>query len=154
MYGSYPGNEIVFHDKININAICEIWTFNEEIYNQLHSKLPSKYHNLIKIQIKYPEKVDCPKNLEIDNKSLPFFVDLDFTNSGLYKAFYPYKSTITSSKLHFEKIAKLAGISNEDIITYDLSDPSKLDEYLVKKKLYIYFHNNRDKQNLDVLSNL
>ena len=146
IYGSFPGNEIIFHDKISLSALCEIWVTTKKQYNELISKLPSKYGNLVKIKRKYPQKVYCPKNIEIDTKSLPFLISLDFIKSGLYKAFYPYKTKTKSSKSHFIKIAKIAGISDNDINKYDLSNPKKLNDYLVKHKLYSYFHENRDKQ--------
>ncbi len=151
IYGSYPGNEIIFHDKISISALCEIWVFNKETYDELISKLPSKYSNLIKIKKKYPVKVNSCKDIVIDTKSLPFLIDLDFINSGFYKAFYPYKTKIKSSKSHFQKIAKIAGISDNDINKYDLSNPQKLDDYLVKHKLYSYFNENRDKQHFSFM---
>ncbi len=147
IYGNFPGNEIVFHDKISLSALCEIWVTTKKQYNELISKLPSKYSNLVKIKRKYTRKVNCPKNIEIDTKSLPFLISLDFGKSGLYKAFYPYKTKTESSKSHFKKIAKIAGISDNDINKYDLSNPKKLNDYLVKHKLYSYFHENRDKQN-------
>jgi hypothetical protein len=147
IYRSYPGNEIIFHDKISLSALCEIWVFNNETYNELLSNIPSKYNNLIKIKKKYPKTVNCPANIEIDTKSLPFLIDLDFKYSGMHKVIYPYKTKTKSSKSHFKKIAKIAGISENDINKYDLSDPQKLDDYLVKHKLYSYFHENRDKQN-------
>jgi hypothetical protein len=146
IYGNYPGNEIIFHDKISLSALCEIWAFNKETYNELLSKIPSKYNNLIKIKKKYPKTVKCPANIEIDTKSLPFLIDLDFKYSGLHKVIYPYKTKTKSSKSHFIKIAKIAGISDNDINKYDLSNPQKLNDYLVKHKLYTYFHENRDKQ--------
>jgi hypothetical protein len=146
IYGNYPGNEIIFHDKISLNSLCEIWTFNKETYNELLSKIPSKYNNLIKIKKKYPKTVKCSANIEIDTKSLPFLIDVDFNYSGMYKEFYPYKTKTKSSKSHFIKIAKIAGISDNDINKYDLSNPQKLNDYLVKHKLYTYFHENRNKQ--------
>ena len=146
IYGSFPGNEIIFHDKISLSALCEIWVTTKKQYNELFSKLPPKYGNLIKIKRKYPRKVNCPKNIEIDTKSLPFFISLDFKKSGYYKAYYPYKTKTKSSKSFIKKIAKIAGISDNDINKYDLSNPKKLNDYLVKHKLYSYFHENRDKQ--------
>ena len=146
IYGNFPGNEIVFHDKISLSALCEIWVTTKKQYNELISKLPSKYGNLVKIKRKYPQKVYCPKNIEIDTKSLPFLISLDFIKSGLYKAYYPYKTKTKSSKSFIKKIAKIAGISDNDINKYDLSNPKKLNDYLIKHKLYSYFHENRDKQ--------
>lgn len=147
IYGDYfPGNEIVFHDKISLSALCEIWVNTKKQYNELFSKLPSKYGNLIKLKRKYPRKINCPKNIEIDTKSLPFLISIDLSRSRYYKEKYPYKTKTKSSKSFIKKIAKIAGISDNDINKYDLSNPKKLNDYLVKHKLYSYFHENRDKQ--------
>lgn len=123
IYGSFPGNEIVFHDKISISALCEIWVSTKKQYNELISKLPYLDGNLVKFRRKYPRKVNCPKNIEIDTKSLPFLISLDFRKSGYIRAIYPYKTKTKSSKSYFIKIAKIAGISDNDINKYDLSNP-------------------------------
>ena len=127
IYGDYfPGNEIVFHDKISLSALCEIWVNTKKQYNELFSKLPSKYGNLIKLKRKYPRKINYPKNIEIDTKSLPFLISIDLSRSRYYKEKYPYKTKTKSSKSFFKKIAKIAGISDNDINKYDLSNPKKL----------------------------
>ena len=62
---------------------------------------------------------------------------------------YPYKTKIKSSKGHYKKIEKIAGIEDSVIEKMGLTNQKKLDEYLVKNKKYSYFHTNRNKQNLN-----
>jgi len=151
MYMDYPGNEIVFHDKIHINSLCEIWVNNKENYNKLIKQIPNKYIDLVKIKRKYPKSVKCPNKIKIDTESLPFLLSLDFMKSGKFKAYYPYKNKTKSSKTFFKKMCYLANITDKEIQKHDLTDPKKLNNYLIKNKLYSYFHKNRDKQNLSVL---
>lgn len=150
IYKSYPGNEIVFHDKIQMTSLCEIWVRNKEKYNKLIEHIPKKYIDLVKIRRKYPNSVKCPNKIQIDTKSLPFLLQLDFIKDSYYKAYYPYENKTKSSILYYIKMCYLANLSDEEITKYDLTNPKNLDKYLVKHKLYSYFHKNRDKQNLSV----
>jgi len=152
IHDSYPGNEIVFHDKVSLSSLCEIWVRNKKNYNILMEKLPEKYKELVKIKRKYSKRVNCPKNIELDKKSLPFLLSLDYRRSTYADELYPYKTKKISSKTFFKKMAMLANISEKDIDKYDLTNPKKLDKYLIRKKLYSYYHSNRDKQNLDVFN--
>ena len=150
IYEDYPGNEIVFHDKIHINSLCGIWVRNKENYNKLIKQIPKKYIDLVKIKRKYSKSVKCPDKIKIDTKSLPFLLTLDFKRGGAYKAIYPYENKTKSSKLFYKKLCYLANITDKEIKKYDLTNPKKLHKYLIKNKLYSYFHKNRDKQNISV----
>lgn len=150
IYKDYPGNEIVFHDKIHINSLCEIWVRNKENYNNLIKQIPKKYIDLVKIRRKYPLSIKCPTKIKIDTKSLPFLLTLDFNKSGKFKAYYPYENKTKSSKSFYKKMCYLANLTDEEITKYDLTNPKNLDKYLIKHKLYSYFHKNRDKLNLSV----
>lgn len=151
IYMDYPGNEIVFHDKIHISSLCEIWVDKKENYHKLIKQIPKKYINLVKIKRKYPKSVKCPNKIKIDTESLPFLLSLDFMKSSYFKAYYPYKNKTTSSKTFYKKMCHLANITDKEIQKYDLTNPKKLNKYLIKNKLYSYFYKNRDNQNLSVL---
>lgn len=150
-YDSYVSGEIVFHDKININLICEIWCLNLETFNNIINNIPKKLKNAIKIKIsKKNTNIKC--NIDekyLDLKSLPFFINIDYNRSGYYMLLYPYKSKKHSSMSHYKKILRIANI--DETIINKLTTPKLMDNYLIKNKLYTFFHNNRDKQNLSIL---
>ena len=147
IYNDFPGNEVVFHDKINLNLCCSIWVKTRESYDKLIKILPKKYIPNVKIKKTYTG-IRCGIDEKyLDMKSIPFYISLDHIRSG-YKHIYPYKTKIKSSKGHYKQIAKIAGIEDYVIEKMGLTNPKKLDEYLVKNKKYTYFHTNRNKQNL------
>ena len=150
-YDSYVSGEIVFHDKININLICEIWCLNLETFNNIINNIPKKLKNAIKIKIsKKNTNIKC--NIDekyLDLKSVPFFINIDYNRSGYYMLLYPYKSKKHSSMSHYKKILRIANI--DETIINKLTTPKLMDNYLIKNKLYTFFHNNRDKQNLSIL---
>lgn len=148
-YGSYPGNEIVFHDKISINSICELWVANKSKYNLLIDKIPEEYKNVVKIRKLYKD-VKCDKNIIIDNASLPFLISLDYLRSSQYKIFYPFRTKDKSSPTHYKNIALTSGISINNIKKYNLYNPKNLDKYLIKHQLYTFLNSNREKQNFDI----
>ena len=150
-YDSYASGEVVFHDKININLICEIWCKNLETYNNIINNIPKELKNAIKIKIsKKNTNIKC--NIDekyLDLKSVPFFINIDYNRSGYYMLLYPYKSKKHSSMSHYKKILRIANI--DETIINKLTTPKLMDNYLIKNKLYTFFHNNRDKQNLSIL---
>lgn len=150
-YDSYASGEVVFHDKININLICEIWCKNLETYNNIINNIPKELKNAVKIKIsKKNTNIKC--NIDekyLDLKSLPFFINIDYNRSGYYMLLYPYKSKKHSSMSHYKKILRIANI--DETIINKLTTPKLMDNYLVRNKLYTFFHNNRDKQNLSIL---
>ena len=150
----YPGNEIVFHDNIDISNLCEIWIsemtlelYGKDYFTKLKNKLPKKYKNFLKIKNLY-DNIKCTNNGLLDTNSLPFLLCF---NSEKYKNyFYPYKTKKYLPKKFFKNIAKIANIDEETIIKLELTNPTNLYNYLVKNKLYSFYNQNRDLQNLSI----
>jgi hypothetical protein len=152
IYGSTPSNEIIFHDKIHLSSLCEIWVKNIDIYNDLINKIPEKYHKIMKIKLFYEEDVKRPNNIILDKKSLPFYISLDYLRSGCYQILYPYKNKKQSSKNHYINIALIANIPLNVIYQNELYEPEKLNHYFIKNNLFLFYHKNRDLQNYDILN--
>ena len=150
---AYNDNSCVkeYPNKININLICEIWCKNLETYNNIINNIPKELKDTIKIKIsKKNTNIKCnidEKYLDLD--SLPFYINIDYNRSGYYMLLYPYKSKKHSSMSHYKKILRIANI--DETIINKLTTPKLMDNYLIKNKLYTFFHNNRDKQNLSIL---
>lgn len=149
-YNSYSVNEIVFHDKININLVCEIWCNNKATYEEVINNVPRNIKHLIKIKNKYTNIVCNVDEKYLDLSSMPFFLNMDHHRSGFYKLIYPYKTKTKSSMKHYKKMLKLANL--DDSLINKLNTPELIDKYFIKNKLYSFYHNNRDKQNLKVFS--
>jgi len=152
-YGYYCGNEVVFHDKIHLSALCEIWVKTSTMFNLLRQKIPKKFHYLIHYKTLY---VDIPLNIKeiySDKVYQPFYLSLDYQRSGFNKKLYPHDNIEKSSENHYLKIAKSLNISDYVIYKYDLSNPKNLDKYLIKNKIYSKIHKNRSKQNIYALFN-
>ena len=149
-YNSYPGTEIVFHDKININLVCEIWCNSKDTYEEVINNVPRNIKHLIKIKNKYTNIVCNVDEKYLDLSSMPYFLNLDYHSSGFHKLIYPYKTKTKSSMKHYKKMLKLANL--DDSLINKLNTPELIDKYFIKNKLYSFYHNNRDKQNLEVFS--
>lgn len=152
IYGSTPSNEIIFHDKIHLSALCEIWVKNIDIYNDLIKILPEKYHKIMKIKLFYEKNVIKPTNIFLDKKSLPFYISLDYLRSGYYQTLYPYKNKKQSSKNHYINIALIANIPLNVIYQNKLFEPTNLNNYFIKNNLYKFYHKNRHLQNFDIFN--
>ena len=152
IYGSTPLNEIIFHDKIHLSCLCEVWVKNIDIYNDLIIKIPEKYHKIMKIKLYYEEDVIKPNNIILDKKSLPFYLSLDHLRSGYYQILYPDKYKTQSSKNHYINIALIANIPLNVIYNNELYEPEKLNNYFIKNNLFLFYHKNRHLQNYDIFN--
>ena len=88
----YPGNEIIFHDSIDLSNLCEIWVSSvqpKEHFNKLKKLLPDKYKNMLKIKERY-EPIRCMNDGIIDTEKLPFF--LCFRSQPLKDFYFPFKN--------------------------------------------------------------
>lgn len=147
----YPGNEIVFHDNIDISNLCEIWISDmtlelngKDYFTKLRNKLPKKYKKFLKIKNSY-ENIVYKNDGIIDKESIPFFLCF---NSEKYKDyFYPYKTKKYMPNIFFKKIALIANIDEQTINKLELTNPTNLYNYFVKNKLYTFYNKNRHLQN-------
>jgi hypothetical protein len=157
----FPGNEIVFHDKIDINTLCEIWVgkiWGKGIYDKLLKTIPDKFKKLVKIKKKYTDIKCKSKEKYLDMVSKPFVISFnplvinrwDGVAIKELKKLYLNKTKKSASR-YYKELAKIANIDDETINNLDLTDPKKLHEYFVKKRLYLYYHRYREKQNLQLL---
>ena len=153
-YDAYPSAEVIFHDKININLICEIWCLDLETYNIIIKNISKEFKNYIKIKIsKKNTNIKC--NIDekyLDLQSLPFYISIDCNRTGFNKLLYPCKTKENSSTTHYKKILRIANI--DETIINKLTTCKLMNNYLIKNKLYTFYHNNRDKQNLSILDNI
>lgn len=131
----YNLSEIVFHDKINLNSLEEIWTSNKKLYNDFKEKIPE-----LKLITKVPEKQynkycnwsneKLIKNNIIDLKSEPNFCY--WVNGVRYKQ---YKKEIILN----------CGLTENDINKINSQKDIKklIDEYFMKqnKPKPIYYPN-------------
>jgi hypothetical protein len=160
----FPGNEIVFHDKININTLCGIWLgdfWKKDIYDELLKIVPNKFKHLIKIKKKYTDIKCESKDKYLDLVSKPFVISFNplaqqqqmiawISKKDYYKKIY-LKKTKNSSSNYYKKIAQIVNIDDETIKKFNLTNPKKLYKYLSEKRMYLYYFNFREKQNLQLL---
>ena len=95
------------------------------------------------------DKIQLKECLNDRLKYIDMFVDNIIPNDYINIIIKKYKKELLDYT-YIDSIAmfstlKLKG-SMRYINKYDLSNPKKLNDYLVKHKLYSYFHENRDKQ--------
>lgn len=159
-------NELVFHDKIDINLLSKIWCNSKETYDKIHNlisknsklKLKNKKYflDMLELHTKLPNrKIHIPKPMlsYLDMESLPYYVFyFDNTYTGVKIPYYPYKIKFFSSLTFCKNIARIANVSDD--ILKDIHDIPSLVKYMERHKLFDYYYHNRDKQNKDMIKKL
>ena len=151
--GVYCGNEVVFHDKINLGTLCEIWVKDSNLYHELRKKIPKKFHYLIHLKNIYIDDLLNQFNCKIDEHSKPFYLSIDYFRNGINKKLYNYENKSNSGKNHYLKMCKLISLNDNIINKFNLTDPQNLIQYLIKHEYFSKFHKNRNKQNIYYLTN-
>lgn len=108
--------EIVFHDKINVNTIQEIWVRDTKYINILKNKIPKKYHDIIK-KVCYIPNINYNKYCSFPDVFLSKIIDLKSKPNFCYwVGNYADKKKYTTK--YAKQIASNCGISLNDINTY------------------------------------
>jgi hypothetical protein len=155
-------NEIIFHDKININLITKIYCSNKENYDNVinlinaNDKINKNYTNIVELHYKYPTAklhISNDKLSYIDKNILPCFVFYSGLGySGIKQAYYPHKNKFNSSLEFCKQIARVANVSDD--ILKKIKTPKDMEKYMETHKLYDYYFHNRDKQNFTEMQKL
>lgn len=120
----YPGNELVFHDGIPIELVCEIWVTNRKTKKEVESIFKDCPNLKVLIKTKYPRKAIKAKKTQrkhldyVVKPVLSYCIDSHYT--GIQFPKYLTKSIKTPRSV-YQKLADNAGV-DKSLPNKDLDD--------------------------------